>query len=142
MATDPKTVRTTITYPGGSVSAPRGLLEDIFGPALVSYEMNESKTVQRDGHTRTAFIGAAARPVRAATYQKKRYGHTGGSEAAGGEPILLLSSSGWFTARLHGSHQAFCNFLKVGTWQSSNLAIWKSEKGTDYGPFNNESTTV
>ena len=140
MTIDPKAKKMTYTYKGGSITATRGLLEAIFGPALVSNELEESKQVSRSAHSRRVVIGGPATGVRAASYTKKRYGTTAGQGASGGEEIKFLVGADYWTARLYGSHQAFVEFLKTATWQSGNAAIWYSEKGTKYGPFNSAVT--
>lgn len=141
MATDPRARKMTLTFPNGSLTASRGLLEDVFGPALVNSEIGEARTVQRDSHTRSDYPGGPRTAVRGSTFNLKRYGKPNAAGNSGGEPILLYVNGDPFTARLSGSHQAFCDFLQNGTWQSGNDAYWKSQHGTPYGPFHGEDAT-
>ena len=140
MTIDPKAKKMTYTFNGGSITATRGLLEEIFGPTLVSNELEEEKAVSRIGHERRVVIGGPATFVKPASYTLKRYGTTAGQGASGGEEISFMVGSDFWTARLYGSHKAFNAFLKTATWQSGSQCVWYSAKGKKYGPFNSAVT--
>jgi hypothetical protein len=141
MATDSKARRITITYDGGSLTASRGLLESIFGPALVASAGSQPLLVLRESHTRSEYPGGPRTAVSGSTFTLKRYGKPNSGGPSGGEPILLYVGGAPFTARLSGSHQAFCDYLKNSTWQSGNDAFWRSQHGTPYGPFRGDEPT-
>lgn len=140
MTLDPKAKKMTLTYPGGSITATRGLLEAIFGPALIQSELNESKTVNRARHDRRVVIGGPVTSVKPASFTLKRYGTVAGQGASGGEEIKFMVGADFWTARLYGSHQAFAEYLKGATWQSGSACVFYSEKGKKYGPFNSPVT--
>jgi hypothetical protein len=135
MAIDPKARKITITFEGGSLTASRGMLEAVFGPALVASAGSEPVLVLRESHTRSEYPGGPRTAVSGSTYTLKRYGKPNSGGSSGGEPILMYVNGDPFTARLSGSHQAFCDYLRNSTWQSGNDAFWRSQHGTPYGPF-------
>jgi hypothetical protein len=135
MAVDPNARKISIGFPGGSITATRGLLTAIFGPDLVAQAVAESFTVSRKSHSRVRVIGGASTSVAGTNYTRKRYGAAPSNGGAGGEAIAMMYQGDWWTARLSGSHQAFNDWLKNSTWASGVAAMWRSEKGTKYGPF-------
>ena len=142
MAVDPLARRLTIGFPGGSLNAARGTLEALFGETLVEQQLNETASVTRRSHTRFRVIGGESTSVASASYDRVKYPQGSAAGAAGGEPIRLFIDGDWWTARLSGSHQAFNAFLENSTWASGKNAIWKSERGTPYGPFKSESPAL
>lgn len=139
MAVDPNARKLTIGFSGGSLTATKGLLEAVFGPDLVKQATDETISISRRSHQRFRVIGGAATSVGGSSYTRKRYPQGGQSGAGGGEPIRLFYGGDWWTARLSGSHQSFCQFLRSSEWGSGENAIWKSEKGTSYGPFSSNA---
>lgn len=135
MATDPNARKISIGFPGGSITATRGLLTAIFGPDLVAQAEAEQISVSRKSHTRVRVIGGDSTSVGATSYAVKRYGAAPSNGGAGGEAIAMMYQGDWWTARLSGSHQDFNSWLKNSTWASGVAAMWRSEKGTKYGPF-------
>ncbi len=135
MASDPKARKLSIGFPSGSLTASRGLLEALFGENLVNNEQYGESTVSVKGHSRTRVIGGATTSVAATTYTRKKYptGQNGG--AAGGEPIQFFVGGDWWTVRLSGSHQDLNSWLQTSPGASTSAVIWRSEKGTSYGPF-------
>jgi hypothetical protein len=139
MAVDPNARKLTIGFSGGSLTATRGLLASLFGPDLVQQATDETIQVSVRTHQRFRVIGGEASSVASSNYSRKRYPQGSGSGTAGGEPIRLFVDGDWWTARLSGSHQAFNAFLRTSTWASGENAIWKSERGTPYGPFSSSA---
>jgi len=135
MALDPLARKISIGFPGGSLTATRGLLEALFGADLVKAAQYGEATVSVQGHSRTRVIGGASTPVAAHDYKAKKYptGQRGGG--SGGEAIQFLMDGDWWTARLAGSHQALNGWLNTKPGSSSKTLLWRSEKGTPYGPF-------
>lgn len=135
MAVDPLARKISIGFPGGSLTATRGLLEAIFGEDLVNSGQYGEANVSVQGHSRVRVIGGASTPVAAHSYTAKKYptGQRGGG--SGGEPIQFLMNGDWWTARLTGSHQALNEWLDTKPGSSSTTLQWRSEKGTPYGPF-------
>lgn len=132
---DPKARKISIGFPGGSLTATRGLLEALFGTNLVNASQYGEATVSVQGHSRTRVIGGASTPVAAHNYVATKFptGQRGGG--SGGEPIQFLVGGDWWTARLSGSHQALNNWLSDSPGSSTTALQWRSEKGTPYGPF-------
>lgn len=135
MALDPKTRKVAMNFTGGTLTASLGLLEAIWGPQLAAPMDPETATVSVSGYTRQRLIGGATKTVSANTYTRKKYPVGSGAGAAGGEAIALQVGGKWWTARLSGSHQAFCDFLRGSSFQMAGPLVWKSERGTSYGPF-------
>jgi len=132
---DPKAREISIGFPGGSLTATRGLLEALFGTNLVNSSQYGEETVSVQGHSRTRVIGGASTPVAAHSYVAKKYptGQRGGG--SGGESVQFLVGGDWWTARLSGSHQALNDWLSDSPGSSTSALQWRSEKGTPYGPF-------
>lgn len=122
-------------FPGGSLSATRGLLVALFGPALVNAAQTGTDAVSVKAHSRTRVIGGPATSVSATNYSRVKYPSGRSNGGAGGEAIRLFVGGDWWTARLTGSHQDFNSWLESSTWASGVTAMWRSEKGTTYGPF-------
>ena len=135
MAVDPKARKISIGFPGGSLTATRGLLEALFGANLVNAAQYGTANISVNGHSRTRVIGGASTPVASHNYTKKKFptGQRGGGAA--GEPIQFLYNGDWWTARLTGSHQELNDWLTTTPGSSTQSLQWRSEKGTPYGPF-------
>lgn len=135
MAMDQNARRITMGFPGGSLSATRGLLVALFGPDLVNASQTGTATISVQGHSRTRVIGGPSISVSGTSYSRKKFPSGRSNGGAGGEAIKLMVAGDWWTARLTGSHQDFNDWLENSTWASGNTAMWRSEKGTTYGPF-------
>lgn len=143
MALDDKARKVALNFPGGSLTATRGLLEAVFGASLTGagQEVTES-TISVSGHSRVRVIGGAASSIAATNYTRKKYPTAVNGGAAGGEAIAMLVGGRYWTARLSGSHQDFADFL-VGSEFAQNVPLfWRSEKGTQYGPFGGSAITA
>lgn len=143
MALDTQARKVALNFPGGSLTATRGLLEAIWGPNLTGAgESVTTSTISVSGHSRVRVIGQAGVSVAASNYVRKKYPTAVNGGAAGGEAIALLVGGRYWTARLSGSHQDFADFL-VGTSFFQNAPLfWRSEKGTQYGPFGGPNLAV
>lgn len=136
MAVDNKAKKVTVNYPGGSISATRGLLEAMFGTNFSGLGTNgEESTVSVKGHTRRRVIGGPATTIAANTYSRVKFPVGSSSLAAGGEAIMIDLNGDKWTARLSGSHQAFATFLLGNSGPLTTNVFWQSEKGIKYGPF-------
>ncbi len=135
MTLDPKARKLSINFPGGTLTATRGLLEAVWGPQLIETAEPAVATVSVSGYLRQRLIGGPTKTVAANTYTRKKYPVSVASGAAGGEAIMLNVSGKWWTARLSGSHQAFCDFLRGSTFYQNAPLLWKSQRGKGYGPF-------
>jgi hypothetical protein len=142
MAIDPNARKISIGFPGGSITATRGLLTAVFGPDLVAQAAAATVNVTRKSHTRVRVIGGDSKSISSTTFTRKRYGAAQSNGGAGGEAIAMLYEGDWWTARLSGSHQDFNDWLQNSTWASGVSAMWRSEKGTKYGPFAASSPLV
>ena len=143
MALDTQARKVALNFPGGSLTATRGLLEAIWGPNLTGAgESVTTSTISVSGHSRVRVIGQAGVNVAASNYVRKKYPTAVNGGAAGGEAIALLVGGRYWTARLSGSHQDFADYL-VGTSFFQNAPLfWRSEKGTQYGPFGGPNLAV
>lgn len=135
MAIDPLARKISIGFPGGSLTATRGLLQALFGEQLVNASQYGTANISVSGHSRTRVIGGAATPVAAHNYTKKKYPTGARGGGAAGEPIQFLYGGDWWTARLTGSHQDLNDWLASSPGASTQALQWRSEKGTPYGPF-------
>ena len=127
----------TVNYVGGSITATRGVFQQMFGSAaglgVCDAVIQERKTRT---HVRTDFVGAPVKTVAEANWTYKKFPSQAKSQAAGGEAIKVRIVGEWWGARLTGSHSSFMEFLCD---QAANANIvgtiaWKSERGTFYGP--------
>lgn len=132
---DPQARKISLGFPGGSLTATRGLLEALFGANLVNASQYGQSTISVQGHSRIRVIGGASTPVAAHNYVAKKYptGQRGGGSA--GEPVRFFYNGDWWTARLTGSHQALNEWLSGSPGAGTQALLWRSEKGTPYGPF-------
>jgi hypothetical protein len=142
MALDPKARKVALNFPGGSLTATRGLLEEIYGPDLTGAGgTSVPSTVSVSGHSRTRVIGGPSTSVGGSNYVRNKFPTTVNGGAAGGEAIALLVGGSYWTARLSGSHQAFASFLQGASFFQNAPLFWRSEKGTQYGPFGGSAIT-
>jgi hypothetical protein len=142
MALDPKARKVALNFPGGSLTATRGLLEAIYGPDLTGAGgTSVPVTVSVSGHSRTRVIGGPSTSVAGSNYVRNKFPTNVNGGAAGGEAIALLVGGRYWTARLSGSHQAFAGFLQGASFFQNAPLFWRSEKGTQYGPFGGTAIT-
>ena len=135
MAADPKAVHQTINYTGGALTMTLGALEDLFGASnSLLTATSTSKSVAVKAHSRTRVIGGASTSVGAYNYTYKQWPTSEANNAAGGDVVLMRweNSNGDWTARVTGSLSALGDFLNTN---STKAAYFRSEKGTNYGPF-------
>lgn len=136
MPTDNLAKNLTLNFPGGSLTATRGLLETMFGSNFSGLATEPVvSTVSVTGHTRRRVVGGPVTNVAANTYTRKKYPSSNSSGAAGGEQIAINLGGDIWTARLSGSHQNFCDFLLGNDGPLTEVVFWTSEKGKPYGPF-------
>ena len=128
-------MKLTITFPGGSLTAKRDVLESIFDPSLLPSTCDPQETVvSPKQYSRTKYAGATASAIiTKEPYVLRNYGSGDASRAAGGEPIKFLIDGSWWTARLTGTHQDFMNYLCVNTESlKGDATYWISAKGRKY----------
>ena len=128
-----------VNFTGGSVKASVGLITAVFGEAKVGALMaGVNQTIVRDDYTRRPVIGGPPQSILSHSFTRKKYPSSQTSGPAGGEPIKILYGGTWWTARLSGNHEDFNSFLGgllTDEEAGSGALYWKSEKGTNYGPF-------
>jgi hypothetical protein len=116
MAIDPKARTITLTYPGGSVTAVRGLIEYIFGAQQVSWEDP---------------IGPATTP---GGNRRRKYGTRQRSAAAGGRVMTLRLDEGHeWDVRYAGTDLDFLAQVIAKATPGKVLQAW-TPRGTIYGP--------
>ena len=135
MAIDPLAKKISIGFEGGSITATRGLLQELFGSALTNPATGTAQYVTRQKHPRIRVIGGGVTEVAASTSIRMKYPTGSTSAGSGGEPIRFIVGNKEWSARLSGSHSSFNTFLKTGDWTGGQTILWKSEKGKPYGPF-------
>ena len=128
----------TLNYDGGSLTATRGLIAQIF---LTADFLSTCAVVPTDrsrkSYTSTPYIGGTPRIVNASTWTEQKYPSQTKSIAAGGEPIQIQVQGQWWSARLSGNHSAFMKFLCDGKDDLTGPIAWRSARGTLYGPVGN-----
>ena len=134
----------TVNYVGGSISAKRGVLAQMFNDANT---LSACQSVLQDrsvkGYQRTEEIGATPKSVEGFDYQHVRYPYQVKGLASGGEPIQVRIQGEWWAARLTGSHSNFDTFL-CSQGNQNNIAgtiSWRSARGSQHGPFTNQTET-
>jgi hypothetical protein len=140
MAVDLKAIRLTIPLEGCSVTATRGLLEEVFGADFIRKELTEGTQVNRKRHDRRRRIGGPAVSVAPASYRTGGMSGGSASQASGGEAIRVFAGGSWWTMRLSGSHKAFNKALGSSLFGQGKVVMWRSEKGKSYGPFTSANT--
>jgi hypothetical protein len=135
MATDPDARKVPINYEGGTIVMTYGMAKNLFSDdsQYISPEA-EDKSVSVKAHTRTRVIGGASTPVSGYSYTFKSWPNLPGGNSSGGEAILMTwdGTDSWWTARLHGSASDLGSFLDK---ESPRGVLFKTERGTTYGPF-------
>ena len=125
----------TITFPGGSLTATRDVLESIFKKENLPSTCDPlTRPVSRKSYARSRYPGDQNPTIVPATvYELKTYGSGSSSQAAGGEPIKFLIDGSFWTARLNGAHQDFMDYLCANTASLKyDATYWISEKGRKY----------
>lgn len=127
----------TLPYANGSITATRGNLEQTLyiRGATVSYCGAPSQVITRTGSQRTNTIGGATTLVKGSTFTLKKFPSAPRGQAAGGQPVTIITGVGSYTARVSGSLQALVNYFCA---YESAIFDWVqivSEHGTVYGPI-------
>jgi hypothetical protein len=108
----------TITYPRGTVTAPRGLLEYVFGPLKDVLTWEEPGTVADPQTGR----------------RRRIYGTKQRSSARAGQNMVLhLDNGEKYRVRVTGAHLDFVSNL-LGRMLPGKVVLVTSERGTEYGP--------
>ena len=129
-----------LNFPGGSLTATKGLLEAIFGPNLTGAGENVTVgTVTVSGHSRTRVIGGPSTAVGGYSYTNKKYPTTVNGGASGGKVVMLLVGGKYWRARLSGSQQNFADFCAGASFFFDGAFFFKSERGKGYGPFGTDA---
>jgi hypothetical protein len=111
MAVDPKAKQVTVTYPGGTVTATRGLMDFLFPSRIPSWLPNgESGVGKRPFGSKQADNRAAGRLLK-----------------------LVLSDGSTFSVRITGTDTKFLQTF-LGAGNVSNVSMVYTEAGTIYGP--------
>lgn len=103
----------TLAYPGGTITAARGNLEQTFLilGAAQSVCQAPTESISRTGHSRVNKIGGSSTSVRSTTYTVKKYPTASSGQAASGQEYLVRTGAGSYTARVTGSLQALTSYL-------------------------------
>lgn len=125
----------TISFPGGSLTATKDVLQSVFKNDQLPSTCNpETKQVSRKAGSYTTYPQSDELfNRRETTYTLKNYSNGGNSRAASGEAIKFLINGSYWTARLVGSHQAFMDYLCENTESlEGDATYWLSSKGSPY----------
>ena len=127
--------KVTMTFPGGSLTAKRDVLESIFDASLLPSTCNPAEqVVSRKQYVRTRFVGdTPSALISTEPYVLRSYGSGESSLAAGGEPIRFEINGSWWTARLTGTHQDFMTYLCANQESlKGDATYWISANGRKY----------
>lgn len=135
MASDPDARDLTVNYPGGSLTMTVGALKSLFGadtPIIVPEPSQKTVTVK--SHSRVRVIGQPASTVTGYSYEFTQWPTSQANNAASGEVVLLNweGSQGDWTGRVTGAFSDLGIFLNTN---STKPVLFRSERGTKYGPF-------
>ena len=127
----------TLAYPGGSITAARGNLEQTLsiGSAQSAYCQAATESISRSGHQRVSKIGGPAVSVKATTYSVKKYPTGTTNQAAAGQAVEVLTGAGSYTARVTGTMQALMAHLCSIENTVFDYITVVSQQGTIYGPI-------
>ena len=135
MADDPKARNLTLNYDGGSLTMPVGTLESLFGvDSDILAPVPPTKQVGVREHSRVRVIGGPSTTVTSHTYEQIQWPTSQASNAAAGDVCLFTweGSDGTWTGRVTGALSALGVFLVAN---SPKTVVFRSERGTKYGPF-------
>jgi hypothetical protein len=108
----------TITYPGGTITASRGLLTYVFGDLTTALRWEApGSAVNPDTGRRRRIYGTKQR----------------GSSRAGEGMTMKLDNGDSYTIRVTGTHLNFIQFM-LGRMKAGKVVEVLSERGTVYGP--------
>ena len=132
----------TLAYPGGTITAARGNLEQTFVilGATAGYGDAESISISRTSHQRVNKIGGPATSVKATTYTVTKYPTGTTNQAAAGQAVEVLTGVGSYTARVTGSLQALVAYLVSIENTIYDFVGVVSQQGTTYGPIGPAAT--
>ncbi len=139
MADEADAKNVTLNYENGSIEMAIGNAKSIFGAdfaGLTPTPEEESVTVK--SHSRTRVIGGDATTVSGYTYEYKKWPTSQAGNGASGRLILMswTGSDGDFSARVTGS---FANAASYFDTNTTKTIVFRSERGTEYGPFSADS---
>ena len=135
MATDPDGKDLTVNYAGGSLTMTIGALKSLFGDdSPMVTPVPETKNVSVKSHQRVRVIGQPATSVSAFTYEFTQWPTSQANNAASGEVAIFSwdGSDGDWVGRVTGAFSALGIFLVANSTKS---VVFRSERGTKYGPF-------
>jgi len=118
VATDPNLRLVTLTYPKGTVTAVRGLINYLFGSSSAAVGWTPS-----------------ANPLDPVTGRRRRkYGTRQRSSSRAGENLTMVLDNGdQYSVRVTGTHTSFIDFF-LAKGVNRKVANIFSERGTIYGP--------
>ena len=135
MADDPKARDLTVNYAGGSLTMPVGTLESLFGvDAEILNPVPDTVQVGVRTHPRVRVIGQPSTQVNSYQYEQIQWPTSQANNAASGRVCLFTweGSDGTWTGRVTGAFSALGVFLVAN---SPKTVVFRSERGTKYGPF-------
>lgn len=127
----------TLAYPGGTITAARGNLEQTLNISgtTSSYCQAVTESISRTGHQRVNKIGGTATSVKATTYTVKKYPTGTTNQAAAGQAVEVLTGVGSYRARVTGSLQSLMAYLCSIENTVFDYVSVVSQHGTIYGPI-------
>lgn len=130
----------TINFTGGSLTASYALLRTLFVESSIPGVCTPiEKEITRKQHNRFLKIGGSATTVSGVTYTLQQYPSSTTGQALGGEIIFFRVEGDWWTARLSGNHSDLMKYLCDNASSLARTILWKSARGTKYGPVTQES---
>ena len=139
MADDADARNVTLNYEDGSIEMAVGNAKSIFGSDFAGLTPEaEETTVSVKKHPRTRVIGEDATEVEGYTYTYTKWPTSQAGNGASGRLILMnwTGSDGNFSARVTGSFADAASYFDSNT---TKTITFRSERGTKYGPFAQDS---
>jgi hypothetical protein len=126
-----------VSFAGGTLTAAYGNLIQTLALGSIGFDCNPpTKSVSVPQATVTRTIGGQSTQRKAYQYTKKQFNKKNSSLAAAGEPVVIRTSVGEYTARLTGSMEALATFLCNNGAAIYDSVYVYSPAGAEYGPFN------
>ena len=126
----------TLNYTGGSLTTTIGVAKSIFGD---DYSLLSSTAVpvtsEVSEHPRVRVIGGSSTTVKKHNRNYQQWPTSQATNAAAGTAVLMTwqDSNGSWTGRVTGTMAAFGTFLSE---VSPKPIVFRTSRGTKYGPFN------
>ena len=131
----------SISFNGGTLTAAYGNLIQTFNLAGVTDACSStSKSVTVKQHSRVNTIGGPSITVQSFQYTRQQFNKKNSGMAAAGEPIVIRTDIGEYTARLTGGVNAFAAWICANTGLLYGPVSFFSPNGAPYGPYTSVPT--